>query len=200
MQPFSKHLSFEYLVDLAEGRLASADSGDARSHLEGCAECRTALSKLENIIVAMQSNDLLTPPQYVTQRALQIFRPTEKPVSTLQAGLQSLVALLRFDSGLTPAFGMRSGAGEARQLFYTVNEFDIDLRLAPRAEEWRIEGQLLGGDTGGVAELVSTGRRYTGELNDLGEFAFANVHADSYRLSITLPGLEITVPELVLSK
>ena len=200
MQPFSKHLSFELLVDLAEGRLASADSGNARSHLAGCEKCRTALSEVENIIVAMQSDDLLTPPQYVTQRALQIFRPQEKPVSALRAGLQSLVALLSFDSGLTPAYGMRSGAGEARQLFYTVNEFDIDLRVAPRADEWRIEGQLLGGTTVGTAELVSAGRRYTGELNDLGEFAFAGVHADSYRLRITLPGLEISVPELVIAK
>ncbi len=200
MQPFSKHLSFELLVDLAEGRLASADSGSARSHLAGCEKCRTALSEVENIIVAMQSDDLLTPPQYVTQRALQIFRLQEKPVSALQAGLRSLVALLSFDSGLTPAYGMRSGPGEARQLFYSVNEFDIDLRVAQRADEWRIEGQLLGGSTVGTAELLSAGRRYTGELNDLGEFAFAGVHADSYRLRITLPGLEISVPELVIAK
>jgi hypothetical protein len=200
MQPFSKHLSFELLVDLAEGRLASTDSRDARSHLAGCEKCRTALGELESIIAAMQSDDLLTPPQYVTQRALQIFRPKDEPVSALQARLQSLVALLSFDSGFTPAYGMRGGPGQARQLFYSVNEFDIDLRLAPHADEWRIEGQLLGGSTVGTAELVSVGRRYSGELNDLGEFAFAGVHADSYRLCITLPGLEISVPELVITK
>jgi hypothetical protein len=188
------------LVDLAEGRLASTDAGDARTHLAGCEGCRSTLSELENIIAAMQSNELLTPPRYVTQRALQIFYSKQNPVSALQAGLQTLVALLRFDSGLTPAYGVRSGHGEARQLFYSVDEYDIDLRLAPRADEWRVEGQLLGGSTVGTAELVSTRHRYTGELNDLGEFAFANVHADSYQLRITLPGLEISVPELMLTK
>ncbi len=212
MQPFAKHLSIETLSDLAEGTMDVTQSPGTRSHLAACEECRTALNELQSIILAIRNQELVTPPQYVTQRAMQIFRPKEKPISgsvpasvsgafsALQAGLQSLVALLRFDSGLTPVYGMRSGPGQARQLFYTVDEFDIDLRLAPRAGEWTVEGQLLGGNSSGTAELVSAGGRYDGDLNELGEFAFAGVRPDSYRLRITLPGLEISVPELVLTK
>jgi hypothetical protein len=208
MQPFSKHLSIETLSDIAEGQMDVTQNGAARSHLAECEECRMAVHDLKSIILAMQTHELALPPQNVTQRAMQIFRPQEKPaagsifgsVSALQAGLQSLVALLRFDSGLTPVYGMRGGRGQARQLFYTVDEFDIDLRLAPGAGEWTIEGQLLGGNTAGTAELESIGHRYNGDLNELGEFAFAGVRPDSYRLRITLPGLEISVPELVLTK
>lgn len=212
MQPFSKHLSDETLIDIAEGRIDVSQSAGARSHLAECEECRTSLNGFQTILSALQTHELVMPPQYVTRRALQIFRPKEKPVagpvagavadaaSALQAGLQALVAVLRFDSGLTPVYGMRSGPGQARQLFYTVNEFDIDLRLAPHAGDWTVEGQLLGGNTTGTAELESTGRRYDGDMNELGEFAFVGVRPDSYRLRITLPGLEISVPELVLTK
>ena len=216
MQPFPKHLSFETLSDFAEGRLDVTQNAGAQSHLAECMECRTSLNELQSIILAMRSHELLMPPAGVTQRALQIFRPVEKPssrsvsaslaesvagsVAALQAGVQALVAVLRFDSGLTPVYGMRSGSGQARQLFYSVDEFDIDLRLAPRAGEWTVEGQLLGGNSGGTAELVSAGSSYNGDLNELGEFAFAGVRPDSYRLRITLPGLEISVPELVLTK
>lgn len=208
MQPFPKHLSFETLSDFAEGRLDVTQSAGAQSHLGECVECRTSLNELQSIILAMRTHELLMPPEAVTQRALQIFRPAEKPVlsamlgpaAALQAGWQSLVAVLRFDSGLTPVYGMRSGSGQARQLFYTVDEFDIDLRLAPRAGEWTVEGQLLGGNSSGTAELVSAGSSYNGDLNELGEFIFAGVRPDSYRLRISLPGLEISVPELVLTK
>lgn len=204
MQPFSKHLSDETLINIAEGRMDVAQSADARSHLAECEECRTSLSGFQAIISALQNHELVMPPQQVTRQALQIFRPKEKPlsasVSAVRAGLQVLVAVLRFDSGLTPVYGMRSGPGQARQLFYTINEFDIDLRLAPGAGEWTVEGQLLGGNTIGTAELESAGRRYNGDMNELGEFAFAGVRPDSYRLRITLPGLEISVPELVLTK
>ena len=63
-----------------------------------------------------------------------------------------------------------------------------------------MEGQLLGGSAGGTAELVGAEHHYRGELNELGEFGFAGVRPDSYRLQIALPGVEISVPELVLTK
>lgn len=208
MEPFSQHLSDDTLINIAEGRMDVAQSAGAESHLAGCEECRTALNQFQSIVVALRNKELVTPPQHVTQQVLRIFQPKAKPVSgplsrsvsALQAGLQSLVAVLRFDSGLTPVYGMRSGPAQARQLFYTVNEYDIDLRLAPHAGEWTVEGQLLGGNTQGTAELASAGRRYAGDVNELGEFAFAGVRPDSYRLRITLPGLEISIPELVLAK
>jgi hypothetical protein len=95
---------------------------------------------------------------------------------------------------------MRSGPGQDRQLFFTVDEFDIDIRLEASGGVWRVQGQLLGGSTAGSAELAGDEHHYSGELNDLGEFAFTGVRPDSYRLQIALPGIEISVPELVLSK
>ena len=204
MELYSQHLSDDTLVNIAEGRMDISSSANAQAHLAGCEECRSALSQFQSIVRALRNHELVTPPQQVTRQALQIFSPKAKPLSesvaALRAGLQSLVAVLRFDSGLTPAYGMRSGPAQARQLFYTVNEFDIDLRLAPRAGEWAVEGQLLGGNTEGTVELASAGRRYDGDVNELGEFAFAGVRPDSYRLRITLPGLEISIPQLVLTK
>jgi hypothetical protein len=200
MKPFSMHVSFEVLADIAEGRTDSSRSADAQSHLAACGQCRATFNDLLQIVTAMRSDELQAPPAYVTQRALQVFRPAERPVSDLQAGVRSLVALLRFDSGLTPSHGMRSGPGQDRQLFYTVDEFDIDVRLVPGGGEWRVEGQLLGGSAAGTAELVGANHHYRGELNGLGEFGFAGVRPDSYRLQIAVAGVEISVPELVLTK
>lgn len=200
MKPFSKHLAFEVLVDVAEGRTDSAFSTDAQSHLANCDQCRTTLKSVERIVAAMRNDELQAPPAYVTERALQVFRPSEPPISAIETGLRSLLALLRFDSGLTPAYGMRSSPGQDRQLFFTVDEFDIDVRLEHNAGAWRVEGQLLGGDAAGTAELAGAEHHYTGELNDLGEFVFAGVRPDSYRLHITLPDVEISVPELVLTQ
>jgi hypothetical protein len=200
MNPFSKHLSFEVLADIAEGQTDSVFSADVQSHLANCDQCRTTLKSVERIVAAMRSDELLAPPAYVTERALQVFRPSEPPISGIETALRSLLALLRFDSGLTPAYGMRSSPGQDRQLFFTIDEFDIDVRLELNAGAWRVEGQLLGGDAAGTAELAGAEHHYMGELNDLGEFVFAGVRPDSYHLHIALPGVEIFVPELVLTK
>jgi hypothetical protein len=200
MTPFSNHLSFEALLDVAEGRTDSPRTTGASLHLAGCNQCRTTLSSIERLLSTLRDDELRAPPAYVTQRALQVFREVEQPAGAFASGLRSLLALLRFDSGLTPAYGMRSGPGQDRQMFFTVDEFDIDLRLEADMGFWRLEGQLLGGDAGGTVELAGAEHRYTGMLNELGEFVFLGVRPDSYRLQIALPGVAISVPELVLPK
>jgi hypothetical protein len=147
----------------------------------------------------MAGDELVSPPHGVLARALQVFKPHQEPARDRLAGLRSLVALLRFDSGLAPAMGMRSGAAQVRQLFFTVDEFDVDVRLQPHNGAWRLEGQVLGGASGGTAALAGRVHEYVGEVNSLGEFAFAGVQPDVYRMDILLPDTKIAIPELPLA-
>jgi hypothetical protein len=208
MNAYSQHLTFEQLLDLAgenatDGRAAGAPA--AGPHLAECSQCRAALSGMQRMMSALQSGELPAPPQDLTARAVQLFRRAQQsePAASFGAAvagaLRSLVAVLRFDSGLTPAFGMRSSRTDDRQLFFSVDEYDIDLRLAAGADTWRVEGQLLGGAESGTAELTGASQRYTGEMNDLGEFTFSSVVPGSYRLRFVLPQVEIVVPELALT-
>jgi hypothetical protein len=93
---------------------------------------------------------------------------------------------------------MRSGAGQVRQLLFTVDEFDIDVRLQPANGNWRLEGQVLGGAGGGTAALGGATHNYVGEVNSLGEFAFTGLEPGVYRMQITLADAEIAIAELPL--
>jgi hypothetical protein len=198
------HLSFAQLIDLAESGSAEnvADgAGTADAHLAACSQCRMELDGVRRMMASLYRDELQAPPAALTEQVLRMFRPAaraepaEQPLAT---ALRALVALLRFDSGLTPAFGMRSAQGLHRQLFYSVDEYDIDVRLAAEADGWRVEGQVLGSANGGTAELAGAAQRYSGEINDLGEFVFGGVAPGSYQLLFALPEVEIAVPELAL--
>jgi hypothetical protein len=199
MKPFSKHLPFATLVDIAAGQAEDNIAADARNHLAACSDCRTMFSSAQRLLSVMDRDELVPPPERVLARALQVFHPTQESARGLMQGLRSLVALLSFDSGLSPAMGMRSGTTQVRQLLFTVDEFDIDVRLQPDNGAWRLEGQVLGGASGGMAALAGSEHEYTGEVNSLGEFVFTSVQPDVYRMHITLPDAEIAIPELPLA-
>jgi hypothetical protein len=196
MKPFSKHIAFATLVDIAADPTENA--AEARAHLAACSECQAAFSSVQRLLTIMRTDELVAPPGGVLARALQVFRPHQEPARGIVEGLRALVATLRFDSGLTPALGMRSGAGQVRQLLFTVDEFDIDVRLQPANGNWRLEGQVLGGAGGGTAALGGASHNYVGEVNSLGEFAFTGLEPGVYRMQITLADAEIAIAELPL--
>lgn len=147
------------------------------------------------------SRDLQDPPAHVLHRAIGLWdRPAAAP--TL---LQRLTAVLGFDSaGADPlAFGLRSAGTLSRQMLYSCEGRDIDIRVSgPRdgSSGWDVRGQLLGPDDGGEVELQAetdeVPRRI--DLNELTEFHFAGVPEGRYRITLILSDAVIDLPAFQL--
>jgi hypothetical protein len=113
-----------------------------------------------------------------------------------------VVAALRVDGWATPptAQALRSVRPATRQLLYSAEGRDIDLRIVPGPEAFVLTGQVLGPDETGLIEL----RRHDGagaaplqaELDALGEFRLAGVEPGRYRLMLHAGDTTIEVPEL----
>jgi hypothetical protein len=194
-----RHIPFERLVDLAEGRVAPEESRDASAHLKTCAACAGHLAQVERLTQMMRTDDSVDAPRDLLAGALNLFRA--RP--TREGFLRRVVAALSFDSGaLQPAFGVRSGqATSSRQLLFSAGDVDVDLRLAPGEEGWAVSGQVLGECAGGWAELGGAedeGRAARAELNELCEFALPAVPAGSYTLRLRLDDLLVEIPDLNL--
>jgi hypothetical protein len=109
-----------------------------------------------------------------------------------------VLALLSFDSlTMAPGFGLRSVAGVGRQLIYSSEVADIDLRVSPQSGEWEIAGQILGSSQSeGEVNLEGDDFSASAKLNELSEFAFQSVPRGTYRMFVHLPDVEIETPPL----
>ena len=124
--------------------------------------------------------------------------------SIAQAVLQRIVASLSFDSWATGdlAFGVRSVPSDTRQLLFTAEGRDIDLRVVPGASRFTITGQVLGPDLDGSVELspvalasgAATADAAVARLDDLGEFRLGDVSPGTYTLTLRLAETTIEMP------
>ena len=196
MSIFSPHIPFTELAGLAEE--ASKTSPEARAHLSTCSECSSQLQSIRQTIGLMRSDTAEDAPAELVQSAKRIFR--NNVVKHGPSLLRLIVASLTFDS-LTnaPAFGLRSQTTAGRQLIYSTETADIDVRVSPENDQWQIAGQLLGEDCpGGDVELEGDDFSAFAELNELCEFSFGSVPAGAYKISIRLPDQLIQTPRLEL--
>jgi hypothetical protein len=147
-----------------------------------------------------QSRLLEDAPPAVIERAIGLWQPRARR-STQPGLLQRVAAVLSFDSGLASplAYGMRSSGGAIRQLLYSVEGCDIDLRIAPQdAERYTVSGQVLGPDVLGVVVLAPAAGGVQTEtvLSELGEFRLPPVTAGDWRVTLELVGRAIELPLL----
>ncbi|HKG58700.1 MAG TPA: hypothetical protein VKB05_02895 [Pyrinomonadaceae bacterium] len=194
MNIFSPHIPFSELTKLAEEQT----SPEALAHLAVCSVCSSQLQLIRQTIGFMRSDIGEDAPAELIQQAKSIFR--EKVVTHGPSLLQLIVASLTFDS-LTnaPAFGLRSQTTAGRQLIYSTETADIDVRVSPENDQWQIAGQLLGADCpGGDVDLVGDDFSASAELNELCEFSFGSVPAGAYKISLRLPDQLIETPRLEL--
>jgi hypothetical protein len=194
MNIFSPHIPFSELTELAEEQ----SSPEALAHLAVCSECSSQLQLIRQTIGFMRSDIGEDAPAELIQQAKSIFR--EQVVTHGPSLVQLIVASLTFDS-LTnaPAFGLRSQTTSGRQLIYSTETADIDVRVSPENDQWQIAGQLLGADCpGGDVDLVGDDFSASAELNELCEFSFGSVPAGAYKISIRLPDQLIETPRLEL--
>lgn len=132
-----------------------------------------------------------------------------------QAGAQRLLrglqAVLRFDSWHTPALaaGMRqAGAaqGAPRQLVYSAEDHDIDLRISAAADQqFSVAGQVLGPEAECVVALqaerpdgAGAADAFEAPLDALGEFRFDHLPAGRWRVQLRLPDRLIALPTIEL--
>jgi hypothetical protein len=151
------------------------------------------------------SRKLDEAPEQLIQRAIGLWqpRPLAQPAepATVRA-LRRLVAVLSFDSGTASAaaLGLRSGALPTRQMLFSAEGHDVDLRLQPLAAGlWKVSGQVLGPDTAGSAELRPAGEAIQQlAWSPLAEFSFEPVAGGACRLVLRGGDWEIDIPDLPL--
>jgi len=121
-------------------------------------------------------------------------------VVSRQPFLRRVLAALTFDSLLNaPAFGLRSQSTAGRQLIYSTETADIDVRVSAENDQWQIAGQVLGADCA-KADVDLEGESFStsAKLNELCEFSFGVVPAGTYKITLHLPELLIETPRLEL--
>jgi hypothetical protein len=151
------------------------------------------------------SRKLDEAPEQLIQRAIGLWqpRPLARPAepAPMQA-LRHLVAALTFDSGTASAaaLGLRSGALPTRQLLFSAEGHDVDLRLEPLVGGlWKVSGQVLGPDTAGSAELRPAGADIQQVAwGQLAEFSFEPVASGACRLVLRAGDWEIDIPDIPL--
>jgi len=111
-----------------------------------------------------------------------------------------IVALLTFDSrDAGPAFGTRSLFTTSRQMLYSAEQIDLDLRVTMQNDECVLAGQVInGGCAEGQIEISGVAGRAEANLNDVCEFTLSPVPAGQYSLTVRMQDLEIQIPELDL--
>ena len=150
------------------------------------------------------SRQLHDAPEAVIQRAIHLFAArAPAAVAASAPGLfQRLVATLTFDSAsLTPlAAGLRSETAQTRQLLFSAEGRDVDLRVATAddGQHFIISGQVLGPDETGVAVLNCSEGEFTAAWNELSEFQFVPVGPGPCHVTLRAEGWEIQLPPLHL--
>lgn len=153
------------------------------------------------------SRQLEDAPEHLIQRAIDLWQPRAASSTAATAGgaLRRWIATLRFDSadGGNLALGLRAGSASAtRQMLFSAEGRDIDLRLEPLADRrWRISGQVLGPDIAGVAELrCGDAAPQQVAWNELSEFEFEPVATGVCALTLRADGWEIRFPSFDLAR
>ena len=197
MNTFSPHISFAELADLAEERTAT--SAAAQEHLATCTICSDQLNAIKQAISLMRSDTYEDAPGPLVEHARNIFR-AGVALAREPSFLKLVRATLTFDSLTSaPAFGLRSQASAGRQLIYSAETADIDVRVSRNNEEWQISGQVLGSVcTSGDVDLESENFSASAKLNELCEFSFNAVPAGAYKISVRLPEFLVETPPLEL--
>ena len=194
MTIFSPHISFTELADLADERMAP--SADARRHVAECSHCSGQLQTIRQTTGLMRSDAIESAPAELVKFAKDIFR--QRTAVRNPSTLKRIIAALTFDSvTAAPAYGLRSQADSGRQLVYSTETVDIDVRVSPENEEWQIAGQLPGSlCESGEVNLEGEKFSATAKLNELCEFSFSSVPGGTYKLALHLLDVIIETPPL----
>lgn len=193
------HLPHTTIVDLAEGRLAAAESVAASEHLQSCDRCAAEYHAVADLVNLMRTDVSEDAPRDVVAQVTVLFRGQARHPEPRPSILRRIIAAVGFDSAqLQPQLGLRSASPGVRQILYSADEFDLDLHLHPAGTSWTVAGQILGPCSEGEVELYSTGQRVKVPLNSLCEFSLDRVPPGMYTLVLHLPDTDLEVHALAI--
>lgn len=190
----SSHISFEILADIAENRVTGVALNVAMEHLSACPECEETLKQLKQVIGMMRSDTTADVPADLLRSAIDTFSPEKQPL------VRRIIAVLTFDSrSAGSAFGLRSIRTPSRQLLYSAQDTDVDLRIIVQNEECILTGQIIReGCVEGRVEISGETGSAAATLNELCEFTLPPIPTGNYSLKIRMPDVEIEIPDLEL--
>jgi hypothetical protein len=190
----SSHTSLETLADIAENRVTGAALEAAMAHVSTCSACNDTLRRLQDLIVMMKSDTAEDAPADLLLFALRAFSPEGSP------SVRRIIAVLTFDSrSAGPAFGMRSIHAVSRQLLYSAQDTDLDLRITVQNQECILTGQVIReACVEGLVEISGATGSAAVSLNELCEFTLPPVPVGNYSLKVRMRDVEIEIPELEL--
>ncbi len=164
------------------------------THISTCSTCNDTLQQLQELILMMRTDSTTDAPPDVLTSAINIFAP-EKPVP-----LRRIVAMLTFDSrNASPAFGVRSVLATSRQMLYSAEDIDLELRITVQNDECILAGQVIGeGCAEGLVEISGVAGTSTATLNEICEFTLPPIPVGNYSLTVRMQDREIEIPELEL--
>lgn len=190
----SSHISLGTLADVIENRATPATLQAVRTHVATCSACGETLQRLERLIMMMRSDAAADAPRDLLMSAIKLFPPgAPRP-------LRRIVATLIFDSRKAmPVFGMRSVRSSSRQLLYSAQQTDLDLRITIQNDECIVAGQVIReGYVGGLVEISGPTGSAEASLNELCEFTLPALPTGNYSLKVRMSDVEIEIPELEL--
>lgn len=142
--------------------------------------------------------DLPAAPGWLVESAVAMWRA---PAAVPTLG-ERIAAVLRFDSWARQAVpSLRSAAQEYRQLLFTADGRDFDLRIV--ADQWPagpatrfvIEGQVLGAGDDGEMLLTRTDAMVArAPLDEFGEFRFRDLAPGRYAIALQFGADRIDLP------
>lgn len=200
-------ISFERLVDWAEGRLTAEEARAVDEWVAADEANRERVAWLRAFARVNEGVVMEAPPQEVRSELMRRFDAYAEGCRT--PGLrQRLVATLSFESGLQPAFGARSASDQEdqKQLVYTTDAADIALNVRPRHRNGHldIDGQVFPADDADPASFsvqLLSGADEVGlsTTDELGEFAFESVPSGAYQILVSGERVEILISSVELS-
>ena len=198
MNNFLHHIPVSQLADYIEGSLPLTKRVELETHLAVCSRCSDDLAQLERLIGLMRTDTSEDAPSSVIDRAVRLFQSRTERESASSGFRNRILAVLHFDSiGLSPAFGVRSGAPGARQLLFHAGVDEIDLRIEPAGQAWLLSGQVLGeSKAGGMAILQGAEETSEAILNELSEFTLPPVQKGIYKLTLNLTNVDVEIEDL----
>jgi hypothetical protein len=122
---------------------------------------------------------------------------------------QRIWGALSFDSWAAPALapGMRSLRSSTRQLLFSAQGRDIDLRVTASGASFSLAGQLLGPDESGMVEIARLNAndddgqlRQVAPLDALGEFRIDGVQHGVYVVTLQLSGEQIVLSPVAVGE
>lgn len=201
--PEREEIRFERLADWVEGRLSEEEARAVEEQVAADEATRAEVEWLRAFARMSENIVFAEPPQEVRDELIRRFDAYAEGRRT-PGFLERLIANLSFDSGLQPAFGVRSGSYQEaaqRQLIYTTDAAEVALNIRPRDGRLDLDGQVFSADdpaSFSVQLLSGTDEVGLTATDELGQFGFESVPPGAYQVLVSSGRIEILIPPVEL--